>query len=253
MPAPDYGFRVASFNIRNDVDRYPERKPLLVSAFAGLSADLVGLQEVRLEGDRQDDLLAAAAPEHRLLSFDARYERHPDYGIAVLAGIGQVLAHETLPLSHGRPAQRVLVALPGQRTLWFVNVHLYHVVDRPAVRAEQAAALREWMAAAPRASAIVIAGDFNAPPHEPAYADMRTAGYRSASFEANGEEPALTWPSGIKAPTMDTDGDPACLDYIWVHGDIRVEGASIGANKPAPGDPTLYPSDHFALVADLVL
>lgn len=253
MATPEYGFRVASFNIRNDTDRYPERKPLLVSAFASLSADLVALQEVRLEDGRQDDLLAAAAPEHRLLSFDARYERHPAYGIAILAGIGQVLVHETLALSHGRPAQRVLVALPGQRTLWFVNAHLYHVVDRPEVRSEQAAAIRDWMAAAPAATATVIAGDFNAPPFEPAYAAMRDAGYRSAFVEANGTEPEFTWPSGIKAPTMDTDGDPNCLDYLWLNGDVRVRSARLAANEPAPGDATLYPSDHFALLADLVI
>ena len=56
------------------------------------------------------------------------------------------------------------------------------------------------------------------------YARMRAAGFRSAYAEANGAEPAVTWPSGLQAPGMDTDGEPGCLDYIWVRGAVR--GAS---------------------------
>ncbi len=246
MARPEYGFRIATFNIRNDADRYPERKPLLVAAFAALSADLVGLQEVRLEGERQDDLLAAAAGEHRLRSFDARYGSYPEYGAAILAGIGEVLLHEVLPLSHGRPAHRILVALPGNRTLWFANTHLYHVPARPEVRLEQVRAICDWMAAAPAASATIVLGDFNGPPAEPAYAAMQQAGYRSAFAEANGAEPPATTP-----PTE--DGEPACVDYIWLSGEIRARTAKLAANRPHPEDPSLYPSDHFALVADVVM
>jgi hypothetical protein len=50
---------------------------------------------------------------------------------------------------------------------------------------------------------------------------------------------------------MDTDGDPGCLDYIWVRGAIRVETARLAFDRPAVGDPTLYPSDHLGLVAGL--
>jgi endonuclease/exonuclease/phosphatase family metal-dependent hydrolase len=109
------------------------------------------------------------------------------------------------------------------------------------------------MAAAPRADCTFIVGDFNTPPFEPAYQVMRRAGYRSAMAEANGAEPPVTWPSGIQAPTMDTDGDPNCLDYIWYAGKVTVLAARVAANEHAPGDPTMYPSDHFALVASVEL
>ena len=72
------------------------------------------------------------------------------------------------------------------------------------------------------------------------------AGFRSAFAEANGAEPAVTWPSGLQAPAMDTDGEPGCLDYIWVRGAVRVD---VGAARVRPArsatDPTLYPSDHL--------
>ena len=50
---------------------------------------------------------------------------------------------------------------------------------------------------------------------------------------------------------MDTDGDPGCLDYIWVRGPIHVEACRVVFDRPAVGDETLYPSDHFGLVARL--
>lgn len=46
-------------------------------------------------------------------------------------------------------------------------------------------------------------------------------------FEANGAEPALTWPSGLQAPAMDTDGEPECLDCIWVRGAVSVASARL--------------------------
>lgn len=147
--------------------------------------------------------------------------------------------------------QRVLVALPGQFTLWFANTHLHHKPEEPAVRVEQAAAIVRWMAEAPAADLVAVVGDFNTPPHEPAYAVMLDAGFRSASAEANGAEPAVTWPSGIQAPTMDTEGDPNCLDYIWLNGRGRATKARLEGNEHPADDPTIFPSDHFAIVAEV--
>ena len=246
--------RLATFNIRNVTDRYVERRPLLGAAFAALEADIAGLQEVGFRaGKRQDDFLAVCARERgrAYLSLDSRSERLPEFGLATLFSAGAVAVHEELPIGLGRTAQRALFDLPGQRTLWFANTHLHHKPGEPRVRDEQVERIVAWLENAPAADAMVLVGDFNAPPHEPAYGRMLAANFRSAFFEANGTEPKVTWPSGIQAPTMDTEGDPNCLDYIWVRGEIRVLSAAVAANQPAPGDPTLYPSDHFAIVADV--
>jgi endonuclease/exonuclease/phosphatase family metal-dependent hydrolase len=246
--------RVATFNIRNVNDRWPERKPLLGEAFCAIDAHLIGLQEVGFrKKKRQDDFLAEAARRwgREYLSLESRSERFPDFGTAIMFTTGVVSVHEQLSIGEGRTAQRALFSLPGQRTLWFANTHLHHVPGEPEIRDAQVARILEWMAAAPDADATIVVGDFNAPPHEPAYARMKAAGYRSASLEANGVEPDVTWPSGIQAPTMDTDGDPNCLDYIWLRGRARVLSAKVAANQSSPNDPTLYPSDHFAIVADV--
>ena len=242
---------LATFNIRNINDRYKERKPLLAAGFASLNADIVGLQEVVFSEPRQDDFLSAQLPERHYRSFDARMENFPMGGCATLVAVGEVVSHEELRLSTGRVALRVLVALPGQRMLWFANTHLHHVPADAGVREEQARAILAWMADAPAANATVVVGDFNAPPSEPAYEAMLDGGFASAFYEVHDDEPPVTWPSGIQAETMDTDGEPNCLDYIWVRGEIGVLTARVACNQPAPGDSTLYPSDHFALVADV--
>jgi endonuclease/exonuclease/phosphatase family metal-dependent hydrolase len=82
---------------------------------------------------------------------------------------------------------------------------------------------------------------------------MRTAGYRSAHLEANHAEPEITWPSGLAAPAIDTDGPPGCLDYIWVHGAIAIDSCRVIFDRPAVGDPGLYPSDHLGLAARLTV
>lgn len=245
---------IGTFNLRNVADRYDERRPLLAARFAAFAPGIVALQEVSLRpGERQDDLLMAAAPAHAYHSFAVPLARHPGFGLAILVATGDVLAHETIALDAGRIAQRVLLALPGQRTLWVANTHLHHRAEEPGVRRAQAEAIVTWMADAPRADAAVVAGDFNDLPGSAACATMRAAGYRSAHAEANGAEPARTWPSGIVAPGADHAGEPGCVDYLWLAGAARAVAAGIACDEPAAGDATLYASDHFAVWAALEL
>jgi endonuclease/exonuclease/phosphatase family metal-dependent hydrolase len=82
---------------------------------------------------------------------------------------------------------------------------------------------------------------------------MTGAGFRSAYHDANGAEPDVTWPSGLQAPAMDTDGAPGCLDYIWVSGAVTVRSARLAFDRPSADDPTLFPSDHRAVLAELEL
>jgi endonuclease/exonuclease/phosphatase family metal-dependent hydrolase len=242
---------VATLNIRNLADRWDERLPLLLADMAALQPDVIGLNEV-VYPLQQDRLLGAAG--------DAHYEAvrgwagRPEYGNATLVRRPLSFdAFERVDLGGTRSAHRVRITLPGDARLVFAVTHLHHVPADEAFRDQQAVALLDWLEAAPEHDALVVAGDFNAEPVEPAYARMTAGGYRSAFLEANGEEPAVTWPSGIQAPGMDEDGDPGCLDYLWVRGAAVVESARLCFDRPAVGDPTLFPSDHLGLAAWLVV
>jgi endonuclease/exonuclease/phosphatase family metal-dependent hydrolase len=238
---------VATLNLRNIADRWPERIPLLLADMAALQPDLIGLQEC-VFAVRQDRLLGAAG--------EGRYESRrgwagrPEYGNAVLGRAPLALGEgERLELDHNRSALRVPVALPSGATLDFVVTHLHHLVTGDAIREAQARVVTRWLVAID--GPLVVVGDFNAEPTEPTYRVMLDAGFRSAHLEANGAEPALTWPSGIKAPGVDDDGEPGCLDYIWVRGPITVEACRLAFDRPAVDDTTLYPSDHLGLSARL--
>ena len=245
MPTID----AATLNIRNIADRWPERLPLLLADMAALQPDVIGLQEV-VYAVQQDRVIGAAG--------GARYEAHrawagrPEYGNAALLkeGFGSG-AGERLDLGRNRSALWLPVTCADGTAFAFVVTHLHHEVADEAAREEQAVALIAWLAGKPEPAARVVVGDFNAEPTEPAYARMVEAGFRSAHAVANGAEPAVTWPSGIQAPGMDDDGEPGCLDYIWVRGPIEIESCRVVFDRPAVGDPTLYPSDHFGLVARL--
>lgn len=242
---------VATLNLRNIADRWGERLPLLLADMAALQPDLLGLQEC-VFAVQQDRLLGAAGA--------ARYEvrraaaARPEYGNSLL--VREPLAAgpaERLDLGRGRSALRCPVTDPDGLDLVAVVTHLHHVPADEAERTAQTRSLVAWLADLGPAQPLVVVGDFNAEPVEAAYAMMVDAGFRSAFVEATGAEPAVTWPSGIVAPGMDEDGDPGCLDYVWLRGPVRARAARLAFDRPAVGDPTLYPSDHRGIVARVAI
>jgi hypothetical protein len=46
---------------------------------------------------------------------------------------------------------------------------------------------------------------------------------------------------------------PLTTDYLFVSPDVRVRTCELGATSAKATDPTIYASDHFAVVADLEL
>ncbi len=239
---------VATINIRNIADRWPERLPLLLSDMAALQPDLLGVQEC-VFAVNQDRLLGAAGA--------GQYEIHrgwagrPEYGNSILvkAPLASTGDPERLDLGPTRSALRVLVSRSGMDPVAMVVSHLHHVPADEAEREAQARSLVAWLADRPAPGGTIVVGDFNAEPVEPAYRVMVESGFRSAHAEANGAEPTITWPSGIQAPGMDVDGEPGCLDYIWLSGPLRATACRLAFDRPAADDPTLYPSDHLGLTA----
>ena len=240
---------VATLNILNLADRWPERLPLILADMAALQPDLLGLQEVVYV--MQQDRLIGAAGEGRYAAIRG-WAGRPEYGNSLLVREPLVARDvDRIDLGFQRSAHRAIIDLPNGSTVLVAVTHLHHAVPDAAERDGQATALLDWLAGGPEADARIAMGDFNADPAEPAYARMVAAGFRSAYAEVHGKEPAVTWPSGLQAPAMDTDGEPDCLDYIWLRGAIRATEARLAFDRPHPDDPTLYPSDHLGVSARL--
>ena len=238
---------VATLNIRNLADRWDERLPLILADMAALQPDLLGLQEVVYV--LQQDRLIGAGGEGRYESVRG-WAGRPEYGNALLARSPLTpTAVDRVDLGMNRSAIRARLALAGGATVVVAVTHLHHEPAGEQAREEQATLLLDWLGSAPGSDGQIVMGDFNAEPVEAAYARMTAAGYRSAYLEANGHEPDVTWPSGLEAPAKDDDGEPGCLDYIWLRGAVAVESCTLAFDRPAVGDPGLYPSDHLGLSA----
>ena len=254
MPAT---IRVLTLNILNMADRWPERLPLLLAEFAALQPDVAGLQEVVYV--MQQDRLLAASGEGEYAIRRAWSYRPQEAGNSILvrwplaAGLAPPDPGDRLDLGLSRSAGRADVALADGARVRLVNLHLHHLIgpEHERQRAAQAATVLAWLERMPPAEGTIVTGDFNADPLEPTYRTMTEAGFRSAYREANGAEPTVTWPSGLEAPAMDIEGEPRCLDYIWVRGAVQVRSARLAFDRPAVEDPTLYPSDHRGVVAEL--
>ncbi len=240
---------VATLNIRNLADRWFERLPLLLADMAALQPDLLGLQEV-VYVMQQDRLIGVGGEGH--YGAVRGWAGRPEYGNSLLVREPLTATDvERVDLAHDRSAHRARIALSSGATVLAIVTHLHHRGSDEAIRDEQTAVLLEWLDEAPAADATVLMGDFNADPAEPSPARLRGAGFRSAFEEANGAEPAVTWPSGLIAPAMDTDGEPECLDYIWLRGAARAASARLAFDRPDPQDATIYPSDHLGIAAQL--
>lgn len=242
---------MATLNILNLADRWAERLPLILSDMAALQPDLLGLQECVYV--MQQDRVIGAAGEGRY-GVVRGWAGRPEYGNSLLIREPLAASEEArVDLGLNRAAHRVVIALPGGGSVLVVVTHLHHLGPDEELRDDQARQLLEWLATAPPTDAQIVMGDFNADPAEPTVARMRAGGFRSAYAEANGADPAVTWPSGLQAPAMDTDGSPECLDYVWIRGDVRVASAQLAFDRSAADDPTLYPSDHLGIAAHLEL
>ena len=180
-------------------------------------------------------------------------------GNAFLTGTKiKVLRHEYISVNYLRVAQRISVEVDGITSL-IVNTHLTHSGD-DARRAEQMGLILDWIDKTIEPfDCVLIMGDLNATPHEPLHALLKTAGYVSLYAIANDREPERTFPSGLVAEGQDPDTDPVCLDYIYCRNTskratFRCESAFLAGAERIPGlDPPLYCSDHYFVVADIVL
>ena len=103
------------------------------------------------------------------------------------------------------------------------------------------------------ADRVIVSGDFNTEPGGSAYRMMHEFGFKSSHNEVNGQEPKETYRPCIEAPFADPD-PPACFDYIFFKGTgLEPFKSKVTAYDCVPGDPTLYASDHMAIVTDFKL
>ncbi|HET60024.1 MAG TPA: hypothetical protein ENN32_06620 [Chloroflexi bacterium] len=247
--------KIATLNLRHHSDRWEERFPLVVATLLNANADLVGLQEVSIKvGPKNQAQLIAEAVNmqsnqlpYRVYFTPTREATRDQEGIAILSRL-PAESFESIALpGPWRVAQRITIRHEG-RLLCFANTHLHHEPWRDeSIRLPQAIALMDWIKALP--CPCVISGDFNAEPDSATILNIKQS-HRSSYESVHGSEPDLTYPTPLVVPTP---AHTNTIDYLFYSPKaLQVTACEKIGTQSAPHDPTLYPSDHYGLCADIV-
>lgn len=249
-------FTVATINLRLGLDRWRERRDLLVAQLVDAAPDLISLQEIAMPLGQGSWLCSQI--NNRLTGtskrpYTLRQKRKAHLVKGYYEGVGilsklPILYSDGVSLGYGgRVALRVNVELPNRQPLNFVAVHFHHEATGREARLEQVIKLTGWLNGRRRILRQIVAGDFNDTPDSPAIAYMRQ-GFRSAFVEKYGRDPLATFPTALQANAEWA----ACLDYIFLSPGVGpVRQARLFCHQPAAEDPTLYPSDHVGLLVEL--
>ncbi|OQR98980.1 hypothetical protein ACHHYP_07421 [Achlya hypogyna] len=174
------------------------------------------------------------------------------FGTALLAPEAlQPREHETLLLSDWKVAQCMHITVGSQRVL-VATVHLSSGDDEEDIRVYQATKTLQWLTSKKDVAGVVVVGDFNCVPDSACYRAIESFGFRSAHKLVHSTEPEKTFHQGLESSTKDV-GSEKTLDYIFVCGNVAPETVRVVGNECCNNDTTLYPSDHFGLVAKLLV
>jgi endonuclease/exonuclease/phosphatase family metal-dependent hydrolase len=262
--------RILSWNLWWRYGPWERRQEAIAATLAEVRPDVCGLQEV---WEAPGANLAAELAERLGMHWCwAAAHRHDQAGEEMFTGNAilsrwPIVSHAEITLPAGRPAEERRVALharidtPGGVMPMFTT-HLTYGPGLSQVRTAQARALAQFIAehAAGCAYPPVSTGDLNA---EPGSDELRLLGglltgpavpdlvLIDAWRYADPGDPGFTWDhrNGYQAHSLIPDSR---IDYILVglpwHDRGKVRSVQLAGTGPVDG---IWPSDHFAVVADL--
>jgi endonuclease/exonuclease/phosphatase family metal-dependent hydrolase len=245
-------FRIATLNLEQDHKRFDARRPLIVAEIGRLKPDVMAFNEICVPRQTARGLRASAA---ELTGIDySLVQQTKVNGLSEVEGEALLARFPVIETGNLDYQARDMVALVvrvrvGERPLDVYVTHLYKSRGEDSLRLYQVQQLLAWIDSRERVRAIVC-GDFNAIITTP-----------SAALMASRFRPTQSAPTAF-TPLADTDGSVThpywprmdrCIDYIWVSEGIGIVASAVCFNQPSPDDPSLWPSDHAGVWADLEL
>ena len=261
----DTRLRVLTWNVWWRFGPWEARLPAIEAPIAALDPDVVALQEVWDDGDRNlAGLIADRLGYHHVYATDLTLEG-VSFGNAVLSR-WPIAGHEWRPLP--APAEldehrTVLRAdIDGPRgPIQLFCTHLNWRFDQSHVRQEQVRAIASFVKdSPPRTFPPVLCGDFNA---EPSSDEIRMLTGRTTvpepklvfhdAWEAGGDgSPGHTWrnanPFAAEALEIDRRIDFVFVGWPKAGGRGHVVRTTVEGIDPVDG---VVPSDHAAVLAEL--
>lgn len=243
--------RVLTYNVLADPVAIDRRIPRLLEIFREADADLIALQEVApwfVEILEREGWLA----DYHAATIDGRLALPNGQMILSRFPITRSRARNLI----GRQGRTVLiseVALAADETFVLATTHMESFLEDGPIRAEQLDAIFAELAG--EAAPTLFAGDLNFGDGEqpdtahldPSFIDLWTRLHRG--------DPGFTW--NIERSPMAADGsfvgEPSRrLDRMLLRSTTWTPSAiAIVGDRSVRGEPALFPSDHFGLLAEL--
>ena len=244
-------FRIVTLNLEQDHKRWKQRRPLILEGLRTLKPDIIALNEVSIVEQSarglQKDLSSLLGAHYSLV------QQTKVNGLAAVEGealLTRFAVTETANLDYQARDMVGLVARVSVdgRPLDVYVTHLYMSRGDDALRLFQVQQLLAWIDARDDVSDRIVCGDFNATLDKP------SAGLMASRFQPTQTKPTaftpLAGPNGAIShpywPRMDR-----CIDYIWTTGAMKTIASGVCFDRPAENDPSLWPSDHAGVWADI--
>ncbi len=252
-PAPGERFSVLTLNIWHDQEDWPARLDLIAERLRAMMPDVVCLQEVLQKPglpNQARTLAERLGYRYYFASVDGP-ERAKRYGNAILSRHPFVEENWKALRPHDdyRTAAHVRIRVDGY-PIDVYNTHLHYGGEGggEAVRRTQIRDLLAFVdSTRARGGAVLLAGDFNAPPDAPELRLLRGA-FGDAYAALRPQEKA-------DATTLNPHfgHTPRRIDYVFVERDTRLapQHAEILFRKPTRDG--VWASDHFGVLIRLAL
>lgn len=244
-------FRVVTLNLEQDHKRWSDRLPLISAEIAGLRPDVMALNEVcvPLQTARllRGSAIAATGIPYKLVQQTRVNGLSKVEGEALLTRFAIVETGNLDYQAHDIVALFARVVIE-ERPVDFYVTHLYRLRGDDFLRLFQVQQLLQWIDSRADGTPAIVCGDFNAT------LDAASAGLMATRFR-----PTQTGPTAF-TPLADCNGAVShpdwprmnrCIDYIWISDGIEILASEVCFNRPSPDDPSLWPSDHAGVWADL--
>jgi len=244
-------FRVVTLNLEQDHKRWSDRHPLVSSEIAGLKPDVIALNEVSvpLQAAKvlRDAAIATTGIPYKLV------QQTRVNGLSKVEGEALLTRFPIIETGNLDYQARDIVALVArllikERPVDLYVTHLYMSRGDDSLRLFQVQQLLQWIDSRADGTPSIVCGDFNAT------LDAHAAGLMASRFRPTQTAPTAFTPlaggggevSHPYWPRMDR-----CIDYIWISDGIETLASDVCFNRPSPDDPSLWPSDHAGVWADL--
>jgi len=248
---PTMRFRVVTLNLEQDHKRWDKRRPLIVEGMKALEPDIIALNEVSIPlqtaRQLQRDIGPVSGADYNLVQQTRVNTLSSVEGEALLTRFAVIETGNLDFQTRDIVAQVTRILVKGKPLDVYVT-HLFMSRGDDSLRLFQVQQLLEWIDKRNDVSDCIVCGDFNATLDKP-----------SAALMASRFRPSQTSPTAF-TPLAGRDGVIShpywprmdrCIDYIWTSGTIEVVASGVCFDKPHPNDPSLWPSDHAGVWADL--